>query len=680
MATPRKTLIGFAGALLVLAPLLPSANASAEPSPPFIPIDAPWLTTVNYFRQMSGQAPVSENPTLSAGAYQHSCYMLQNDITHYEQPGKPGYTAAGELAGRSGNVAVSSVSGTRARSHIELWMTGPFHAMGVLRRNLATVGFGKCDDPSTPRWRSGATLDILNGLGPRTSSPQPIVFPGNGATTSLDRFVVETPDPIELCGWPTRSSSETPYGLPVFAMMPVAVGSGVTTSLTGPSGPITTCTLSQYNTSGSASQILAFDNAIVAVPSVQLLPGTYTATAGSSTRTVSWSFTVDPAAATGVITPAPTASPTGPAVGFQAVAPARVVDTRDGFGATRLQAGVQKRIQVSGRGGIPDGATAVSANFTVVSPDGAGFLTVWDCAATPPVASTVNFSQGETAPNAATTPLDANGGLCVSANVGLDLVIDVNGYYGAAGAGRYTPVAPTRLMDTREGLGGADRLEAGEFATLQVTGLAGIPSGVQAVSLNVTSVDPGRTGYVTAYACDTERPLVSNLNPQPGRVRPNLVVVPVSGDGQVCLFSQSPVELVVDVTGYFSTTSTNRFTSTTPFRMVDTRDLLRNEMNRGTGGLQLGARQVIEIKIAGDRGVPVDAKAVSLNLTATNGAAPGFVTAWPCGDRPHVSTANYGIGDAVSNGAQLPLSAAGTLCIYALTPVHVVVDVNGWWS
>ncbi len=90
---------------------------------------------------------------------------------------------------------------TSARSHIELWMTGPFHAIGVLRPNLRQVGFGKCDNTSTPPWRSGATLDVLRGLVAPAVQTAPILFPGNGTTTNLDRFIVETPDPLTFCGW-----------------------------------------------------------------------------------------------------------------------------------------------------------------------------------------------------------------------------------------------------------------------------------------------------------------------------------------------------------------------------------------------------------------------------------------------------------------------------------------------
>ncbi|MEI2655528.1 MAG: hypothetical protein V9G12_25890 [Microthrixaceae bacterium] len=218
------------------------------------------------------------------------------------------------------------------------------------------------------------------------------------------------------------------------------------------------------------------------------------------------------------------------------------------------------------------------------------------------------------------------------------------------------------------------------MVSLQIGGTAGVPSGVSAVTLNVTSTDAAADGYVTVWACDGTRPVVSNLNPTRGRVRPNLVVTPVAADGTVCFFTLNPTQLVVDVTGYLSGGSVRKFTPSSPFRFTDTRDRLRPEVNGGTGGSQLQAGQTLVVPIAGVRGVPSNAKAVSLNLTVTNGAGPGYITAWPCGDRPVVSTANFEANTPVSNGAQLPLSSSGSLCIYSNQTVHVVIDVNGWWS
>lgn len=675
MARARKVAGSLTASALALIALLPVRTVVAEATPQFIPPDAPWLTTVNYFREMAGLGPVVEDASLSDGAYKHSCYMLKNDIAHDEIPGRPGYTPEGDAAGNNGNVAVSSAFGTTARSHIELWMTGPFHAVGILRPHLQRVGFGKCDDPSTPRWRSGATLDVLRGLGAPQARTTPILWPGNGTTTNLHRFIAETPDPRDFCGW----GGET-VGLPVIALMPEAVNGNVTARVTGPSGPLETCALSRLNTSGSAQALLGGDNAIVAMPRVPLTEGTYTVTVTSQARTVTWSFAVDPDAASGALQPPPKAAPSGPAVGFQPLTPARLVDTRDDLGATRLDAGVTKVLQIAGRGGVPNGSSAVSANFTVVAPSGAGYLTAWNCSANRPVVSTVNFSGGEVTPNAATIPLDVNGQLCVFANVDTDLVVDVNGFYGPGGAARFTPVSPVRLMDSRENLGANGPVAAGTTVELPVAGTAGVPAGAAAVTLNVTSTDARLDGYVTVYSCDGPRPVVSNLNPSRGRVRPNLVVTPVSASGTVCLFTLNETHLVVDVTGFLSTGSVRRFTPSEPFRFLDTRDRVRPEVNAGTGGNLVQAGQTLVIPIAGVRGVPVGAKAVSLNLTVTNAQRDGFITAWPCGERPVASTANYEVNAPVSNGAQLPLSADGSLCLYSSQTAHVVLDVNGWWS
>ncbi len=175
--------------------------------------------------------------------------------------------------------------------------------------------------------------------------------------------------------------------------------------------------LSAANTSGVASQILAGDNAVIIVPRTVLSPGTYSVAANTSARNVNWTFTVDPAAATGVAAPVPVAAPTSSSTGFAPLSPARVVDTRSSIGAARLAAGSITRIQITGQGGVPAGAKALLANVTVTGPSGAGFLTMWNCSATQPDVSTLNFATNETVANAATIPLDAGGRLCAFSNV-----------------------------------------------------------------------------------------------------------------------------------------------------------------------------------------------------------------------------------------------------------------------
>ena len=173
---------------------------------------------------MSGLAPVNENATWSADAEAHSCYMLQNGITHDEIPGYAGLHAGRRhrRQQRQRRGVSSSINAT-ARNHIDLWMTGPFHAIGILRHNLATSGFGLCATRRTHRRRGAPAARSTSIRGIDTARPRPatpILFPGDGATVPLNRFVTEFPNPLTMCGWTGNA------GLPLIAMMPNKVTNG----------------------------------------------------------------------------------------------------------------------------------------------------------------------------------------------------------------------------------------------------------------------------------------------------------------------------------------------------------------------------------------------------------------------------------------------------------------------
>lgn len=655
--------LAVSGALLAVSLIGASSATAADPAPGFIPPTADWLTTVNYYRAMAGLGPVSNNAAGSEGAYNHSCYMLYNGISHDEVPGKLGYTTSGDAAGNAGNVAVSSVQNTSARSHIELWMTGPFHAIGILRYNLGSVSFGKCDSSTTSPWKSGATLNVISGLGSGTRPSNPILFPGNGTTTNLSKFVTESPNPLTYCGW-TGSA-----GLPVIAMMPEPVTSASAT-MTGPDGPVQTCRLFSGNTDGTAKAILGGDNAVTVVPRNQLSPGTYTVTVTTQARTVTWSFTVDPAAATGVM-PVPQVTPSAAASRFQPITPFRFADSRENQRITPVQAGVPKTIQVGGVAGLPSDATAVSANITVVAPNGSSYLTVYNCAGAVPTASTLNFHYNTMA-NSGLFPLNASGQLCVFSPVSTQLVIDINGYFRTSATGSLTTTAPIRVLT-------ANDVAPQTFVRKQVAGVGGIPSSATAVAVNLVAWNPKADGYLTAYPCDVARPLVSNLNPEKDISKANLAIVPLSSTGELCVYTHVGTGLQIDVIGWF-TSSGGAMSPTSPTRLTDTRDPYRTEMNAGTGGVRINAGQTVTLQYGGVRGIPSTAKALSLNVAVTGEAGNGMLTVWPCGNRPNTASMTFMTSTDTANAMQSKLSSSGTLCVYSTATTHVVIDVNGWWT
>jgi hypothetical protein len=116
------------------------------------------------------------------------------------------------------------------------------------------------------------------------------------------------------------------------------------------------------------------------------------------------------------------------------------------------------------------------------------------------------------------------------------------------------------------------------------------------------------------------------------------------------------------------------FYSVSPCRVVDT---------RVTGGaLTCGTERAITM-VLGTCGVPTDAKAVSINLTATGASGNGNLRIYaPGSPAPTASTLNYTAGVTRANNAVAPLDASGrmaVLCSPAGT-AHVIVDVNGYFK
>jgi hypothetical protein len=123
---------------------------------------------------------------------------------------------------------------------------------------------------------------------------------------------------------------------------------------------------------------------------------------------------------------------------FIGVTPCRIVDTRDAgrppeYGPPSLAPGLPGRtFTLVGQCGIPAGARAVSLNVTAVAARGLGYLLLYPAGGSPPPVSTLNYLTSQTVANAAIVPLGAGGGITVAAAVSaVDLLVDINGYFGA---------------------------------------------------------------------------------------------------------------------------------------------------------------------------------------------------------------------------------------------------------
>jgi SpoIID/LytB domain protein len=240
----------------------------------------------------------------------------------------------------------------------------------------------------------------------------------------------------------------------------------------------------------------------------------------------------------------------------------------------------------------------------------------------------------------------------------------------AAAAAGFEPVAPRRLVDTRSGLGAPRRPLA---RTCELVVDPGVADGAVAVLVNLTATNPAAAGWITTYPCGTNPPLSSTVQALPGRDVAGATVVRLGAGGTFCVTTSTTTDLVVDLQGSFRPGTGDGFEPAGPGRLLD---------SRAGGGGRVPAGGTVRIPVLGRVGLPGrDVTAVAVNLTATQAATGGWVTAWACGEAaPWVSNINVAAGTDIANHAVVPVGASGEICLRPSSPMHLVVDVSGWYG
>ena len=252
-------------------------------------------------------------------------------------------------------------------------------------------------------------------------------------------------------------------------------------------------------------------------------------------------------------------------LGFTALDPGRVLDTRSGLGTSRpakVGPGGVLELQVTGAlpstNGrtitVPGDARAVVLNVTATAASSGTDVRLYPSGAAFPTVSNLNLPAGQTAANLVTVAVgDAGKVRLRNANGNLDLIADIAGYYSAGSTSQFVPVAPTRFLDTRSGVGAAPiRATDAAFVDLKAGGSRGVPAGATAVVLNLTGTAVTTTTDVRAFPTGTATvPTVSNLNLGREATRANLAIVKTGTEGRVRIRNAAgQVHLIADVSGY----------------------------------------------------------------------------------------------------------------------------------
>jgi subtilase family serine protease len=381
---------------------------------------------------------------------------------------------------------------------------------------------------------------------------------------------------------------------------------------------------------------------------------------------------------------------------FVAAGPTRVLDTRSHIGVTTntpIPANSAIKLQITGANGVPStGVTAVVLNVTSTQSTAGGYLTIYPDLTARPIATNLNFSPNQTIPNMVTVPVGSNGKVDIYNLAGTTHVVaDLAGYYttdASQGGSLYQPVTPTRVLDTRNrtGVTTTTPVPANSSISVQLTGANGVPAtGVTAVAMNVTATQSTAGGYLTIYPDGTTRPVSTNLNFLAGQTIPNMVTVPVGGNGKVDFYNLAgTTHVVADLAGYYTNTGSGlKFHPSAPHRLADTRSGIGVAVGEPAppGANQVFGLPVTDVDGVGNNGPLATSGALVLNVVATASTAGGYLTVYPSGvARPVSTNLNFVKAQTIPNAVITPVNGDFVNFYNLAGTTQVIVDLFGYFS
>jgi SpoIID/LytB domain protein len=354
---------------------------------------------------------------------------------------------------------------------------------------------------------------------------------------------------------------------------------------------------------------------------------------------------------------------------FTALTPVRLVDTRIGVGTEAIPLGTGCTLEIDPR--VGPGSTAVVVNVTAVNPGINGHLTAYPCGAEKPLASIVPIVAGRIVPGTAVVPLNAEGKFCVFSSVPTELVVDLSGVYSTQAGEPFQPIAAQRRFDSRSvGLVPGDQV-----IRIPIAGSYGIPSTATAVAVTVHSSNAVADGFITVWPCEADRPTTSVLNTTTGASVTNHTQVGLDSGGGVCMYAQTSMNLVLDVSGWFGPTASAAFHALMPYRLMDTRE------DVGLVG-PFAAGQNRAITVVGAGGVPsAGVQAIAAEVTSVDAAAIGYITVHPClSPIPAISTVRNFAHTTAATTVTGIVDEAGRWCMQSSVAMHMLIDISGWYG
>ena len=379
------------------------------------------------------------------------------------------------------------------------------------------------------------------------------------------------------------------------------------------------------------------------------------------------------------------------AEGFFHTSTGRLLDTRTTDGPWTT--GTWHTVTPNGQLGLPtSGLTALSVTLSSTASTAYGYVTALPAsAAQVHTTSMLQWNATETVSNAAVIATDDNGAFQVYVSASTQLVIDVQGYFSTSSSGSapggFTalPNGGSRLYDSRSSASPNGTINPGATYTISgSTASNGVPAGT-ATSLfaNITVISHvDHDSNVTAWPAGTTRPSTT-LDFVGNNITAIGTVIGVNSAGQFNLYlssgAGSPVDVIVDVQGYYTSASTPGGFTAVDSRLYDSRSDTQFTMN-----------SVRKVQVSALGGVPstvsgVAVELVNVKLISHNASDYGYLRIWGSNQaEPSISDINVNAGEIRSNLITVVPGTDNSVWVRYLggtsAPVDVVVDAEGWYA
>lgn len=279
------------------------------------------------------------------------------------------------------------------------------------------------------------------------------------------------------------------------------------------------------------------------------------------------------------------------------------------------------------------------------------------------------------------------GGTAAAAATTVALATSSSTARAATGLTKFLPLTPVRLCDTRSGAGRnfgftspSSKITRVKIAGREIGDIT-VPADATAAVFTLVGINrSSQRNYLSAFPAGTTWPGTSSLNMGfLNAVVPNLVTVKL-GDGSVDILSNRSSDVIVDLAGVYVPSETSekagRYQGFAPRRVLDTRNAASKPGRDATVRVDLTG-------LIGAGGIDADATAASVNITAAQVTAQGFLTAYPFGeDVPETSSLNVLAGKNRAIGAMVKLGRDSNnrlgFNVFVKAGAHVIVDVSGF--